>query len=422
MTSFDFKQWCQTFGLKEGTIEQLEKNDLDSQEALKLVNKDDVATLDLTLGQRKLLLQAVALLDSKGKSDESKKTKSSETGPVTTKSLANDSGLEELLKKIGGISLDDTLVTLGATEQPFSEPLERVDNNPQVFLGTQQPAQGKKGGLTEGFRIVSRDSELRPADVANYKSATGQEVRDKVEEVIREEMQHGNYIVTTAKPTKVSALGAIPKPDSDNIRLIHDCSRPQHSNVNSYSDTKQHYSYVTVDKAVSLIKSNAYLAKINLKSAYRHVPIHPSNYTATGLAWHFRGDSTLTYLYDCKLPFGAAKSPEIFHRLTQAITRMMERRGFTVLAYLDDFLIISDTAQECKQAYQELIKLLGELGFQINWDKAVGPCQRLTFLGIEIDTVRRQLTLPERKLCELRLLLSETTAKRSITKREFAML
>ena len=95
-------------------------------------------------------------------------------------------------------------------------------------------------------------------------------------------------IVTNAKPTIVSALGAIPKPDSDKIRLIHDCSRPQHSNVNFYSDTKQHYSYVTVDKAVSLIKSNAYLAKIVLKSAYRHVPLHPSNYTATALAWRTR--------------------------------------------------------------------------------------------------------------------------------------
>lgn len=41
----------------------------------------------------------------------------------------------------------------------------------------------------------------------------------------------------------------------------------------------------------------------------------------------------------------------------------------------------------------------------------------MTFLGIDIDTVRRQLTLPGRKLCKLRLLLSETTAKRSITKR-----
>ena len=96
----------------------------------------------------------------------------------------------------------------------------------------------------------------------------------------------------------------------------------------------------------------------------------------------------------------------------------MNHRGFTVLAYLDDFLIVSDTAVECQLAYQALIKLLSELGFKINWDKAVGPCQQLKFLGIGIDTVRRLLTLPERKLCELRLLLKETTAKRSVAKRQ----
>jgi len=62
--------------------------------------------------------------------------------------------------------------------------------------------------------------------VANYKSATGHDVRDKVEEAIRDEMQHGNYIVTNAEPTIASALGAIPKLDSDKIHLIHDCSRP----------------------------------------------------------------------------------------------------------------------------------------------------------------------------------------------------
>ena len=50
-----------------------------------------------------------------------------------------------------------------------------------------------------------------------------------------------------------------------------------------------------------------------------------------------------------------------------------------------NFLIIPDTAVECQLAYQALIELLSELGFQINWDKAVEPCQRLTFLGIDID-------------------------------------
>lgn len=101
----------------------------------------------------------------------------------------------------------------------------------------------------------------------------------------------------------------------------------------------------------------------------------------------------------------------------------MNRKGYkSVLAYLDNFLIICDTEQECHQAYQDLIKLLGELGFNINWDKAIGPCHGLTFLGIEIDTVRRQLTLPDRKLCELRLLLCDIMAKRSITKRDLQSL
>ena len=130
--------------------------------------------------------------------------------------------------------------------------------------------------------------------------------------MICEELQHGNCIITTEKPTTITTLTlrAIPKQDSDKIRLIHNCSRPQHNNVNSYTDMQQYYSYVTLDKAVLLIKRNPHLAKIDFKSTYRHMPIYLSNYTTTGLAWRFHGDKTLTYLYDCKLPFGATKSPE----------------------------------------------------------------------------------------------------------------
>ena len=43
----------------------------------------------------------------------------------------------ELLKKIAGVSLDDPPVTRGATEKPLFVPLQRADNNLQVFLGIQ---------------------------------------------------------------------------------------------------------------------------------------------------------------------------------------------------------------------------------------------------------------------------------------------
>ena len=49
----------------------------------------------------------------------------------------------------------------------------------------------------------------------------------KVEAQIKEEISNGRYIVTRDKPLVISALGAIPKPDSGDLRLIHDCSRPE---------------------------------------------------------------------------------------------------------------------------------------------------------------------------------------------------
>ena len=101
-----------------------------------VVHADDVGTLDLTLGQRRLFMQALNLLNGNDQDHKTEEKHPSESTPVTTKSLANDGGLEDLLKKIGGISMDDPLLALGATEQPFSVPLKRVDNNPQVFLGT----------------------------------------------------------------------------------------------------------------------------------------------------------------------------------------------------------------------------------------------------------------------------------------------
>lgn len=228
-------------------------------------------------------------------------------------------------------------------------------------------------------------------------------------------------MISNTRPTILSALGAIPKGDSDDIRLIHDCSRPAGASVNSYASC-DHYEYETVERASKLIKPGAFLAKVDLKSAYRHVPIHPSNYTATGLKWTFTGNTQPTYLFDTKLPFGASRSPGIFHRLTQSVTRMMSRRGFTVLAYLDDFLIIADTEQDCWTAFHELCNLLRNLGFTINWDKVDCPTQSLIYLGIEINSVRRQLILPERKIREIKAALQEASSKNKLTKRELQCL
>ena len=125
------------------------------------------------------------------------------------------------------------------------------------------------------------------------------------------------------------------------------------------------------------------MAKIDLRHAYRSVPIHPDNYKATGCKWQFLGDHSYTYFYDTRLPFGAKSSPEIFHRITQSVRRMMARRGFpNIIVYLDDFLVIGATREECQLAYDTLFQLLIDLGFTLSEHNLVPPTQPLTFLGV----------------------------------------
>ena len=91
-------------------------------------------------------------------------------------------------------------------------------------------------GTVHGFQLIPADADLQSAEMDNYLSATNLAVRDKVEATLLEEMAAGNYRVTTEKPVIVSAIGAIPKPDSDELRLIHDCSQPEGRGVNTYAD------------------------------------------------------------------------------------------------------------------------------------------------------------------------------------------
>jgi hypothetical protein len=97
-----------------------------------------------------------------------------------------------------------------------------------------------------------------------------------------------------------------------------------------------------------LIGSDSYLAKIDLRNAYRSIPIHPSDYNLTGIAWKFAGDMETTHLVDTKLPFGSAKSCHFFQRISDSVSKMMARRGMNVLIYLDDMLCIGEDELSCK--------------------------------------------------------------------------
>ncbi|XP_057312267.1 uncharacterized protein LOC130653768 [Hydractinia symbiolongicarpus] len=256
----------------------------------------------------------------------------------------------------------------------------------------------------------------------NYFSSVNPTASSQVEKVLREEIAAGNYVISATKPLIVSALSAIPKPDTSEIRLIHDCSMPPGNGVNSYIDIERQ-KFQTLDEAARLLKPGYFMAKVDLRHAYRSVPVHPSNWPALGLKWKFKGDKNFTYLVDTRLPFGGKSAPGIFHRLTQAVRRMMARRGFSLMVvYLDDFLVIGSTQAECQLAFKTLCTLLVSLGFELSPSKIVAPCQRLTFLGVVLDTVSLTLSLPAHKLSVLKDVIALFLTRKRAFKKQLQQL
>ena len=147
----------------------------------------------------------------------------------------------------------------------------------------------------------------------NYRSATCDENIESVGNQIEVELSEKRDIICENKPTIINALGAIWKSDSS-VRLIHDCSRPSGEALNDFAELERKFKYQSVDDAVKVLQPDYFMAKAALKSAYRYVQIHPSQYELTGLKWAFGTSKSSTYMYDKHLPFGARLSPFIFHR------------------------------------------------------------------------------------------------------------
>ena len=214
---------------------------------------------------------------------------------------------------------------------------------------------------------------------------------------------HYNKINKSNQINITSTLGAINKPDGG-VRLIHDGSRPSGSALNDYA-TNPSVHYQSVKDKVNLIDRGCFMAKVDLKAAYRSVGLHSSQYKYTGLQWHFKNNNLPTNIVDTRLCFGARLAPGIFNG-TQAVCRIMARLGYEkTICFLNDFLVMAKDKVTCTAGLNTLISLLRELGFAISWPRVECASQSIVFLRVLINSVSISLHLPEEKVSAFKSLL-----------------
>ena len=116
----------------------------------------------------------------------------------------------------------------------------------------------------------------------------------------------------------ISRFGVIPKKHAQNEwRMILDLSSPEGCSVNDGVDPALcSLTYPSVRDAISEIArlgKGALLAKVDVKSAFRIVPVHPEDRLLLGMKWREQ------LFIDTTLPFGLRSAPKIFNCLADSI-------------------------------------------------------------------------------------------------------
>ena len=112
-------------------------------------------------------------------------------------------------------------------------------------------------------------------------------------------------------------IGVFPKNHTSEWRTIYHLSYPEGASINDFIP-KDPYSlqYVRVDDAISILKClgpGCFMAKTDLKSAFRLIPIHPDDWHLLGIYWKAQ------YFVDMYLPFGLRSTPYIFKQLSDPL-------------------------------------------------------------------------------------------------------
>ena len=205
-------------------------------------------------------------------------------------------------------------------------------------------------------------------------------------------------------------------------RLITDLSYPEGTSVNDAIDPALcSLSYITVDqvalRALSLGKG-ALIAKTDIQSAYRLVPVHPSDRRWLGMRW--KGQIYV----DGMLPFGLRSAPKIFNAMADGLEWCISDEGVKdIFHYLDDFAVVGPPdSNTCQRYLSTLKRVCQDLGIPLAQDKEDGPCTTIVLLGIVIDTIKGELRLPEDKLRRLLLMVAEWEHRSVCTRKELESL
>jgi hypothetical protein len=259
--------------------------------------------------------------------------------------------------------------------------------------------------LTQGYVIPFVESP--PAyEEANNKSA----MQDMpfVIQAVAELQKRGVIEFRDEKPLCVSPLTVSKKFGRDGItknRLCWDGSRCVNLYVKEQKVVLSH-----LRRSLEITREGDFQVTYDLKAAYHHVQIHPSQtkYLGAAIPKPDGGKQYFVFLY---LPFGLSSAVHCLTKLFKPVNAYIHEKGIRHSIYLDDGRIVAETKCKAEDQRTFVYKVLKSSGWILEVeksDKDGDANQSKEYLGFIIDTASMTVRLQEAKKQRILQQVSET--------------
>ena len=206
------------------------------------------------------------------------------------------------------------------------------------------------------------------------------------------------------KGENVCISPGVQKKGSMKFRTINDLSFPRGNSINDSLTFRTKCKYESIDDAIAMVRSlgvGAFMAKLDIKDAFRLIPVHPHDRQFLGFKW-----LSMTFV-DLRLPFGLRTSPPWFEALGRLLAWIIRYKlhVVSVVRYVDDFFVAAGSASECATFVSAIVKLFADIKVPVNVEKLISegsPRQSCIFLGVELDSVARLARLDAIRLSAMR--------------------
>ncbi|GBG80611.1 hypothetical protein CBR_g31071 [Chara braunii] len=132
-----------------------------------------------------------------------------------------------------------------------------------------------------------------------------------------------------------------------------------------------------IDDLLDRVQGAKYFSKIDLKSGYHQIKVHPDDQYKTAFRTRYGHYEFIV------MPFGLTNAPATFQRCMNDLFRPWLDRF--VVVYLDDILVFSRTLEEHQGHLRQVLEKLREANFKINAKKCDWVKTQVLYLGHVLD-------------------------------------